>query len=660
MKHLIGQFFLGGLLTMATVAYTEESAESNPASDITKESNKRVLTDKIFNWEQHDDIEFAQKGFICPLCNTTVKDATGHIVWSNVPYDQLFKRDNAPESINPSLWRHEKLSAAHGLYKVTDGVYQIRGQDLSNITCIVAPQGYIIIDPLASREVAANAMALFKSKLPDKPVIAVIYSHSHIDHFAGVKGVVNEKDVKAGKVRIFAPAGFTKYAIEENVMAGNAMSRRALYMYGTALPVNEHGQIGAGEGKIVSKGERTLILPTDEISEMGKKVNVGGIDLQFDFAPGEAPVGMHVYIPSRKSLYLADNCVHGIPNVYTIRGALTRNPITWKNSIDSALKYKDAETCMAGHNWPRFGKEKVREYLTNQSDALKYMHDQTLRLLNYGYTGRQIEDMIKLPADLANKWYLRNYYGDIRHNVRGIYTLYMGWYNADPATLHPLPPRQEARKYVEYMGGAKALLEKAGNDYNKGEYRWVAKVTDILLWAEPDNTEAKILAAKAQEQLGYQAECAVWRNAYLTGAMELRQGVKKVGHTSASKDIVAAMTIPMLFDFLAMRLNPEKAAGKSIVINWSFPDTKEKFMIAIENSVLKYTPEKADKADTEVTVNHADMPKLLAGGNSLAGLQKNDKIKITGDADKLKEFFSMLDEFPTDFPIVTHEKIKIK
>ncbi len=659
-KFFSGLSSLVFILLLANITYAEDPSGAKPASKFTVDANHEILTNKVYDWNQKDDIEFAKKGFICPLAKTTIKNADQKIVWSNVPYDKLFSTGKSPESVNPSLWRHEKLSAVHGLYKVTDGVYQIRGQDLSNITLISAPDGYIIIDPLASREVAENAMELFKKKLGNKPVIGVIYSHSHIDHFAGVKGVISEDDVKSGKVKIFAPKGFTNYAVEENVMAGNAMSRRAVYMYGTSLPIGELGQIGAGEGKLVSGGERTLILPTDEISEAGKKIILGGIELQFDFAPGEAPVGMHVYIPSKKCLYLADNCVHGLPNVYTIRGALTRNPIKWKESIDSALKYSDAESCMAGHNWPRFGKEKVREYLVNQSDALKYMHDQTLRLINLGYTGSEIENMVKLPPNLANKWYLRSYYGDIRHNVRGIYTLYMGWYDADPANLNPLPPRDEARKVVAYMGGEESILSKAKIDFDKGEYRWVAKILDILIWAQPDNQEAKVLAAKAQEQLGYQAECSVWRNAYLTGAMELRNGIKSIKNSSAAPDIVSAMTLPMLFDFIAVQLDPEKAQGKNMNLYWSFPDIHEAYSLILENCVLKYVKGKTGKPDAEIVIKRIDMPMLLAGKNALNKLQDTGKITITGDTDKVKSLFTMIDFADPTFPIATHEPIARK
>lgn len=646
------------LIVLSGLAHAAEDKKvvikPNKASSFTQDANKSVLADKTYDWQEKDDVDFAARGKVCPLEELQVRNAKGRIVWNNEPYDELFKSATAPESVNPSLWRHERLSAHHGLYKVAEGVYQVRGQDLSNITFIVTPKGYIVIDPLACKEVAASALKLVKKKIGDHPVIAVIYSHSHIDHFAGVKGVVSEEDVKAGKVQIIAPKGFADYAIEENVTAGNAMSRRAIYMYGSVLPVDQHGQVGAGEGKAVSSGERTLILPTKEIPESGEKLNVGGLDLVFNFDPGEAPVGVHVYIPSKKALYLADNCVHGIPNIYTIRGALTRNPIKWMASIASALKFKDAEVCFAGHNWPRFGKDKVVEYLTNQHDAIKYMHDQTLNLINSGYNAKEIEHMVTLPASLASKWYLRNYYGDIRHNVRAIYNLYMGWYDANPANLNPLPPREEATKFVAYMGGGEQLLKNAQQDYDKGEYRWVVRVLDLLLWAEPKNKEAQKLAAAAQEQLGYQAECSVWRNAYLTAAKELRGGISKGGHSSASPDIVAAMSLPMFFDYLAIKLDAKKAADKMIVLNWSFPDIKEDYVLELNNSVLKYRKGKAENADASISVNRKDLPSLFANANATESLKEKGQLKITGDTSKMKELFGMLDKFNLFFPVATH------
>lgn len=651
------------LLAGADQAGTPQSepVAALPATSFTKEANAQLLSSKDLNWLEDDDREFARRGLVCPLQTLKVLDDTGQTVWSNLSYDTLFASGNAPDSVNPSLWRHELLSAQHGLYQVAEGFYQVRGQDLSNLSLLVTPAGYIVIDPLACVETARAAMALVKSKLGDKPVIAVIYSHSHIDHFAGVKGVVDEADVKAGRVQIFAPTGFTKAAVEENVQAGNAMSRRAVYMYGAKLPVSARGQVGAGEGKAVSGGMRTLILPTHEIPENGESVSVGGVKLDFAYAPGEAPVGMHVFVPSCKTLYLADNCVHGLQNVYTIRGALTRDPLQWLDSIQKALDVVtafDVDACCAGHNWPRFGKEKVKEYLLNQRDALKFMNDQTLRLLNMGYTGAEIEDMIKLPPELAGKWYLRNYYGDLRHNVRAIYTRYMGWYDANPANLQPLPPREEAAKTIEYMGGGDAVLDRAEKDLAAGQYRWVARVMDLLLWAQPDNQRAKLLAAAAQEQLGYQAECSTWRNAYLTAAQELRRGIDKQSHSSATPDIIAAMTIPMFFDYLAVKLNPGKAHGQNISINWQFTDTQQAYCLVLRNSVLTYSSGLSDDTVAGIAIQKLDMVRMIGGEVKLAELLKSGRARLTGDADKFKQLFGMLDSFDINFPVASHELLR--
>ncbi|MEW6352649.1 MAG: alkyl sulfatase dimerization domain-containing protein, partial [Thermodesulfobacteriota bacterium] len=461
--------------------------------------------------------------------------------------------------------------------------------------------------------------------------------------------------------RIIAPKGFEKAALSENLMVGPVMGRRSMYMYGNLLEKNPKGQVDAGLLKTAEAGTCSLIAPTDLIDEQGKTMDLDGVELVFQNAPGEAPVNMQVYIPQKKTLYIADNCAHSLHNIYTIRGARTREATQWADAVNRALQFQDTETIIAGHNWPRFGKDHVKAYLETQRDALKYIHDQTLRLMNHGYTPGEIADKIELPPGLADKWYLRPYYGHIKHDVQGIYSLYVGWYDANPAHLDPLPPRETGTRMVEYMGGADAVIIKAQQAYDKGEYRWVAQVLDYVVWAEPENMKARKLAAAAQTQLGYQTENATWRNAYLTAAQELNQGLKRglIAGTgsSAGRGLIADIPTEQFFDFLGVAVNGPKAFGKRIVINWEFTDTKKNYAMTLQNAVLNYRDGSDPKAEATMTLTRDAWNKIFTRTATPAQLVMEGEMSVSGDTGKLQELFGVLDRFEFSFPIATHEPI---
>ncbi|MEW6532572.1 MAG: alkyl sulfatase dimerization domain-containing protein [Thermodesulfobacteriota bacterium] len=649
---------LGLAILTSQLSFAQSPAPD--ATDFTRDANVAVRKNPVLKWEDKQDEEFARRGFIATDQDLVLKDARGNVIWNNKEYDAFLKGE-APLTVNPSLWRHAVVNSIHGLFKVTDGVYQVRGQSISNMTIIEGKTGYIVFDPHISVENAKNNLALVFRHVGQKPVVAVAYSHSHIDHFGGVKGVTSEEDVKNGKTRIIAPTGFMKAAMSENVLAGNVMSRRSMYMYGNLLERGPKGQIDAGAGKTAEGGTPGLIPPTHLIDEQGARMEIDGVELVFQLAPGEAPANMHVYLPQKKTLYIADNCFHSLHNLYTIRGAQTRDARLWADSIEKGLQFEDAETLIAGHNWPCFGKDNVHEYLNNQVDMLRYVHDQTLRLMNKGYKPSEIAELIELPPNLADKWYARNYYGHVKHDVQGIYSLYLGWYDGNPAHLDPLPPRETGKRMVEYMGGADAVISKAQKAFDQGQYRWVAQVLDYVVWAEPANKKARELAAAALTQLGYQTENATWRNAYLTAAFELREGVQAEKGAGVEGRRALIMVIPYtdLFDALSVRLNGPKAFGKQSTINWEFTDSGEKYVMTLRNAVLSYKKGSSPKADLTLTLARLGLLKLLSGMVPLELLETTGEVKGTGDKEKVKELLGLFDQLSPTFPIVTHEPISL-
>jgi alkyl sulfatase BDS1-like metallo-beta-lactamase superfamily hydrolase len=544
------------------------------------------------------------------------------------------------------------------LFEVTDGIYQVRNYDLSNMTIVEGKDGITIFDPLISTETAKAALDLYYQHRPKKPVVAVIYTHSHVDHYGGVRGVINEDDVKAGKVKVYAPLGFVEHAVAENVMAGTAMSRRASYMYGNLLPPSATGQLGAGLGTTTSAGTVTLIPPTDIIKTTGETHVIDGLTYQFLYAPGsEAPAEMLYYIKEKKALNTAEDSTHTLHNTYSLRGAKIREPLPWSKYLNEALKLwgDDVQVMYAMHHWPVWGNKEVREQLSSQRDMYRYINDETLRMINKGYTMVEIAEQFKLPKAIANKFSNRGYYGSVNHNVKATYVLYLGWFTGNPATLNELPPEEGAKHYVEMMGGEDAVLKKAKEYMDKGEFRWVAEVVNHVVFANPSNQAAKNLQADALEQLGYQAESGPWRNFYLTGAQELRDGVRKLPTPdTASPDTVRAMDLDLFFDFLAMRLNGPKADGKRLSLNFDFTDLKQNYSVEMENGVLNHTEGVEGKdADAKVSLTRDTLNKIVLKETTLKDALAKGDIKVDGTQGKLEELVSYMDDFDFWFNIVT-------
>ena len=641
------------ILTLSTGAIANDS---KPASKATIAANQKVLQTLPFN--NKEDFENAQRGLIAVQDTVTVKNENGDVVWDLESYKKYISLDKAaPDSVNPSLWRNAQLNMINGLFKVTDGIYQVRGYDLSNITFVEGKKGWIVFDPLISQEVAKAALEFVNQELGERPVTAIIYSHSHLDHFGGVRGIVDEKDVKAGKVEIIASHGFTEHAVSENVIAGNAMGRRAIYMYGALLPRNEFGGVNGGLGQTTSTGLATLIEPTDFIEKTGEERVVDGVKLVFQYTPGtEAPTEMNTWIPEKKALWMAENTTNTMHNILTLRGAQVRDALKWSSYLNETIEMwsDEVEVKFQSHHWPVWGQQDIVDYFKKQRDIYKFTHDQSVRLMNQGYTGEEISELITLPKSLEENWATRGYYGTLRHNSRAVYQRYMGWYTGNPSDLNNLPPTNAAVNYVDYMGGEQAVLEKAQADFAQGNYRWVAEVLKHVVFANPQSKKGKALLADTYEQLGYQAESGPWRSVYLQGAYELRNGTPESGGlTTASPDIIKNMPPEMLFDYLSVRILPEKAEGKDFSINITFTDLEEAYTLSMENSVLNYSREIETKPDVSLILSKKTLDDVQLGQVTLESAVANGDLVIEGDSEVFKEFMGMLDSFKFWFNIVT-------
>ncbi|MBS4168132.1 alkyl sulfatase dimerization domain-containing protein [Parachlamydia sp. AcF125] len=648
---MIRYFILHGLLIFSSMHLLAD------ASSFTRGRNLDAL--KQLPFDNRDDFEEATKGFIAALPNDgLIKNNQGEIVWNLPAYGFVSeKREEIPDTANPSLWRQLKLLQKSGLFRVVDGIYQVRSADLSNMTVIEGKTGLIIIDPLLSKETAKAAIDLYYANRPKKEIKAVIYTHSHADHFGGVKGVISQADVDAKKVEVIAPYGFTEAALNENIMAGNAMTRRAMYMYGSLLKPGPEGQLSAGLGLTTSSGETTLILPTYLVTKTGEEMTIDGVKFVFLMAPGsEAPAEMLFFLPEFKALAAAEDATHTMHNLYTLRGAKVRDARAWASYLNQAIEMFGAQTevVFAQHHWPKWGNERVIDFIEKQRDMYKYIHDQSLRLANQGFNMVEIGEMIQMPDSLAKEWYNRGYYGSLNHNAKSVYNFYLGWFSGNPSTLHPLPIVEASKKEVEYMGGADAILEKSKKDFDKGNYRWVAQVLNYLVYAEPHNKQAKNLLADTLEQLGYQAENGTWRNFYLSGAKELREGVNLMATANTlSPDMISSMPIENFFDYLSIKLNGLKAAENPMSINFELPDQDKKYFIQIKNGVLHYFSNKnQDAADLSITINRKDLDSLIIGKTTIDGLTKAGKLSIKGEKGNFQRFLSLFDKFNPWFNLV--------
>lgn len=603
-----------------------------------------------------DDFENSTRGFIATIPDARIVNEAGNAVWEMTSF--AFEDDETPpDTVNPSLWRQAKLNKIHGLFKVTERIYQVRNFDLSNITFIEGDKGYVIIDPLISSETARAGLDLMRAHRGDKPVTGVIYTHSHVDHYGGVKGVLTDEDLVRGDIPIIAPDGFLKEAVSENVLAGVAMGRRATYMYGALLPRGPKGHVDAGLGKTVSLGQVSLVPPNVLIKETGEKLNVDGVEIVFQMTPDtEAPAEMNFYFPQMKALCMAENCSCHMHNIYTPRGAQVRDAKSWAFYINEAIDIFGAKTdvLFASHHWPRWGSDVAINFLKKQRDMYKYVHDQTLRFANHGLTPTEIAEEITLPPTLAQEWYSRGYYGTLNHNAKAVYQRYLGWFDGNPANLHKLPPVEAGKRYVELAGGPDKLLAKVREAYDAGDYRWAAEIGNHLVFADPANADARYIQADALEQMGYQAESGPWRGFYLTAAMELRNPrAPTSGPGIGGAGQIRELPVEQLLDSLSVRLNGPKAGARSISLNLDFTDTKQSYVLWLENAVLHHLEGRRDKqADASIAITKKAFVQLVLGEAKLDALVADGKAKVEGNGGALTELVSMFDYFNFWFEIV--------
>lgn len=596
------------------------------------------------------DFDDADRGFIAALNPCVITAADGRVVWDNDSYG--FLAGDPPDSVHPSLWRQSQLAAKQGLYEVVEGIYQVRGFDLSNITFVEGDSGVIVIDPLISTEVAAAALKLYRAHRGDRAVTAVIYTHSHVDHFGGVLGVTTQADVDAGRVAVIAPEGLVEHAVSENVYAGTAMARRASYMYGTLLQRGPSGQVGCGLGQNTSTGEVSIIVPTVTITDTGQTHTVDGVLIEFQMAPGtEAPAEMHFYFPQFRALCMAENATHNLHNLVTLRGAVVRDPHAWANYLTEAIDTfaGRSDVVFASHHWPTWGHDRIVEYLALQRDLYAYLHDQTLRLLNQGYTGIEIAEQFQLPPALENAWHARGYYGSVSHNVKAIYQRYLGWFDGNPARLWPHPPEAVGPRYVAAMGGADRVVDLANQAFGGGDFRWAATLLDHVMFTDAEHAGARKLYADTLEQLGYGAENATWRNFFLTGAAELRGGVLGTAVSATSTSMLSQLAVEQIFDALAVRINGPRAWELDLTLDVAIADDGD-YRLTLRNGVLVQRRLVGGDGAADATVAVSSKMRLLAavlGDLQSAGLQ------ISGDQSALPRLLGALDNPDPNFNIVT-------
>jgi alkyl sulfatase BDS1-like metallo-beta-lactamase superfamily hydrolase len=629
-------------------------AQPKEASAAVRKANDALLARLPFS--DRSDYDDAARGFVGTIENARIVSDKGRPVWSLEQYK--FLADNAsPPTINPSLYRQAQLNMNHGLFEVVPGVYQVRGFDIANMTLIESDRGVIVVDCLTTIEGARAGLELYRKHRGAKPVTGVVITHPHGDHWGGVRGVLTESDVKVGNIPIVVPDQYMEHLVSENIIAGPAMYRRAMYQFGHTLDRNARGQVDCGLGKTLAWGSMAIVRPNDMIMATGDKREIDGITFEFQMAPGtEAPAEMHFYLPKYKVLNLAENCTHNFHNLLPFRGAEVRDPLAWSKYLAEALHLwgGKAEALCGQHHWPVWGKERVAKMIAQQRDLYKFAHDQTVRLMNHGLTPTEIVDALEMPKSLEDAWHTRGYYGHIRHNAKAIYQRYLGWYDANPASLDPLPRAEAGKKFVEYMGGASAAIERAKRDFDKGEFRFVAQVLSHVVFAEPNNKRARDLLADTFEQLGYMTESANWRNAYLLGAQELRQGVASMPpRDRLPLETVAALRTEQLWDYLGARVIASKAEDITMVLNWSFTDTGETFILTLENSALTHLAGvQAKAADASCTLSREVLNTVIGKQTTFAEAIQAGTLKLTGDARTLDTLMSIMDTFSGTFEIV--------
>ena len=619
---------------------------------------------KTLPFEDKRDFEEAQRGFIAAPAYKQIMADAGNVAWDMGSYEFLLQGKDF-DSINPSLQRQAILNMAYGLYEVVPGeIYQVRGFDLANISFIKTNTGWIVFDPLTSKETARAALELVNEKLGKRPVVAVVYSHSHGDHFGGVRGVVDEADVKSGKVKIIAPAGFMEHAIAENVYAGNAMTRRMYFQYGVLLPRSPFGHVDQSIGKNTAAGNLGLIEPNVYITEPFEKMTVDGVEMEFQNTPGtEAPAEMNIYFPQYKAFWAAENITGTIHNIYTLRGALVRDPLAWSKNINNALyRYgNNAQVMFASHSWPRWGNERIQEVMRTQRDAYAHLNNEVLHLANNGVTINEIQNVYQLPDSLKKQWAAHSYHGSEEHNSRAVINRYLGYWDANPATLIPLSPKDSAPLYVEMMGGSSKILAKGRQLYKQGKYREAMEIVNKLVYAQPDNTAAKDLLADIFEQIGYQKESPSVRNSFLGAAYELRHGMPTgASPKSNGPDMIRAMTTELWLNSLAISMDGKKAAGMNFVINLSTPDNGEKFVVEMSNSALtNIKGQQAANPTLAITINRSDLEQVMGGQTTFDQLLAQGKVQFDGDRKAFDQLKSTLTVFKPDFELMPGTKPKV-
>ena len=600
------------------------------------------------------DFDDARRGLIASEPALRVEGADGAPIWDMVAYE--FIEGAPPPSVNPSLWRQAQLNNIHGLFEVTKGVYQLRGYDLANMTLIEGDTGWIVVDPLTAEETARAALAFARTQLGEKAVSAIIFTHSHVDHFGGVLGILSAEEAKQREIPIVAPEGFVEEATSENIIAGVTMGRRSLYMFGPRLPRGERGHVGSGLGKGPAYGTIGILQPTEIVERTPTELTIDGVDFVFQNAPGsEAPSELTFYLPAQKTFCGAEVVSHNMHNLYTLRGAKVRDALKWAGYIDEILTlFGEAEVYFGSHHWPIWGNARVVDFLEKQRDTYKFIHDQTLRLALLGYTPREIAEQIELPESLRLSFPNRGYYGTVKHNAKAVYQRYFGWYDGNPANLDPLPPAEAGAKYVELAGGAANLIQNAQAAYDRGEYRWAAELLSHLVFAQPENEEAKNLLAEVYDQLGYQAESGPWRDSYLTGAFELRHGGPDVGvDLSTAINMLKHAPIARFLDAMAARLDPKKAEGKEMIVNLVFTDIDSTHVLELKRSVLRHY-EREPHPDANVTLKITKLLylRMLAGKAGLKETLFGDDLTIEGSRLDLLGFLRLFERPKGTFNIV--------